>query len=80
MSLLIALKSMVDPNYWWNRTKMLGVSDNLAKICKSSFRQLFLPIKDGIEWIPEILPYALSVLGVTIAVFFAIKFIKKIMK
>ena len=74
------LDLMCNPNYWGGALNIAGTTKEFRLLWSKLMPALFKPLQTTIRWLPEVLPYALSVLGVTIAVFFAIKFIKKIMK
>lgn len=66
-----------NPAYWVDR---LGASQNFA-LFAAKLGTWVTQLKAGLaEMVADLLPVALPVLGIALAVFFGVKFIKKVMR
>ena len=59
---------------------MSGFSDSFSQIALALRGQVITVAQNVTEMIAKIMPVALPVMGIVIAVFFGVKFIKKVMR
>ena len=70
----------MDYDYWIARFTRYGISENLIESAAGLATFVGETVTSLKELVADILPVALPVLGIGVAVFFGIKFIKKVVK